>query len=600
MDKTGVFYFREQNGPIDLSLKSVTENRVKKWETKYFRNANNLREKNITSVQDPTSTKWPKIASFNGAPSAVSSSSVQPQEFRGHLITENSNIEDIQEQMSQTPFILSSSSVPFVCDALLRIPYPKRNLLPVETSGRNNFQKLSSVENDEILDRSSEDESRKAQEGNVYSCYPDRRVVQQCDSRSSSRNSKSDSNTFNEVFCLTKNDLLNVSESSLPHSNRVNGENSYTAKVSQTLPNRCEHDDVLEEEELPEDLSVNNSHRRLEEFVSIALRSENIRSFTGLRRSASFCSFSSNAMEQERCHALDRSRSKSDSETPSSSPNFKTDSSLWSKHSLRDKDFNRNLMGSRSCSISPENDKGLLRNYYNYYHSPLSQNISNSLRNPKPLVTTVAKHSTSLTNRGNNYCDPSLVNPSDFSTLESVNATSLVTSNDKNTLLKKLRQITPSGYPWNVYGYYTYLMQMYHNHEAITGTPAEVKSTFRLSPSPACTPQFLAASSPKQDNLPVEDENVNGAEKKQNRILTGKHVKYGTGASPSTLLTLRQKIQERQRAKELAEINEVFSNGKIVETGKKRNRSALFKTSSAKDDHQEKTRSGSKFKISNK
>jgi len=31
--------------------------------------------------------------------------------------------------------------------------------------------------------------------------------------------------------------------------------------------------------------------------------------------------------------------------------------------------------------------------------------------------------------------------------------------------------------------------------------------------------------------------------------MTGRHVRTGTGASPSTLLTLRQKIEERQRVK---------------------------------------------------
>ena len=37
--------------------------------------------------------------------------------------------------------------------------------------------------------------------------------------------------------------------------------------------------------------------------------------------------------------------------------------------------------------------------------------------------------------------------------------------------------------------------------------------------------------------------------KRSPRALTGKHVRLGTGASPTTLHTLRMKIQERQRMK---------------------------------------------------
>lgn len=37
--------------------------------------------------------------------------------------------------------------------------------------------------------------------------------------------------------------------------------------------------------------------------------------------------------------------------------------------------------------------------------------------------------------------------------------------------------------------------------------------------------------------------------KRSPRALTGKHVRLGTGASPTTLHTLRLKIQERQRMK---------------------------------------------------
>lgn len=42
-----------------------------------------------------------------------------------------------------------------------------------------------------------------------------------------------------------------------------------------------------------------------------------------------------------------------------------------------------------------------------------------------------------------------------------------------------------------------------------------------------------------------------GARKRTPRALTGKHVRPGTGASASTLITLRQKLQERQKYREV-------------------------------------------------
>ena len=52
------------------------------------------------------------------------------------------------------------------------------------------------------------------------------------------------------------------------------------------------------------------------------------------------------------------------------------------------------------------------------------------------------------------------------------------------------------------------------------------------------------------DNSAVGPNAQNGLNgKRAPRAMTGRHVRTGTGASPSTLLTLRQKIEERQRVK---------------------------------------------------
>ena len=57
-------------------------------------------------------------------------------------------------------------------------------------------------------------------------------------------------------------------------------------------------------------------------------------------------------------------------------------------------------------------------------------------------------------------------------------------------------------------------------------------------------------SSPVSPTPIEEDTSADAQRKRPCRALTGKHVRQGTGASLSTLLTLRQKIQERQKAKE--------------------------------------------------
>ncbi|KAK8747401.1 hypothetical protein OTU49_016796 [Cherax quadricarinatus] len=81
------------------------------------------------------------------------------------------------------------------------------------------------------------------------------------------------------------------------------------------------------------------------------------------------------------------------------------------------------------------------------------------------------------------------------------------------------------------------------------------------TPQPTPDPQSSSAGSPSL-TLPSsttggEDfdlsptESSAGARKRAPRALTGKHVRPGTGASASTLLTLRQKLQERQKYREV-------------------------------------------------
>ncbi|KAK4288270.1 hypothetical protein Pmani_038689 [Petrolisthes manimaculis] len=53
------------------------------------------------------------------------------------------------------------------------------------------------------------------------------------------------------------------------------------------------------------------------------------------------------------------------------------------------------------------------------------------------------------------------------------------------------------------------------------------------------------------DFSPSETSTTTGVRRRAPRALTGKHVRPGTGASASTLITLRQKLQERQKYREV-------------------------------------------------
>ncbi|XP_076373502.1 uncharacterized protein LOC143258444 [Tachypleus tridentatus] len=348
-------------------------------------------------------------------------------------------------------------------------------------------------------------------------------------------------------------------------------------------------EDFSEEEELPEDLSVNKLPHRLEEFTTLALSSEQLRICNKRRRSASLCNISNSTTEKEQ----DRPRRKSDSETPDSSPTFKEDSFLCAQNILEDGDSSRNFLKNRIFSSPSKKNKRLVSKQERL-------NIPKHLESLQASVTALGHQSANLKNDEEEFLNPFKA----CSSLKSIKIASRVTLSKKNTFLEQLRQVAPTGYPWNVYGYYTHLMQLCNNHEAlkkqlglsvgaITTIPAEFVSSFSSPSSPASTPQPLTASFPVQDSSSLNE--VNGSVKKQpTRALTGKHVKYGTGASPSTLLTLRQKIQERQRAKELAVLGEVISNGKTVDVRKRRNRPILCK-GSIKRNRQQKTKSVSKF-----
>lgn len=80
------------------------------------------------------------------------------------------------------------------------------------------------------------------------------------------------------------------------------------------------------------------------------------------------------------------------------------------------------------------------------------------------------------------------------------------------------------------------------------------------------SPDFIL-SKPKAELRSADTTNGNLTfdRKRISRPLTGKHVRHGTGASPSTLVSLRNMIQQRQKLKEIGKFNNTsrYTKGKI-------------------------------------
>ncbi|CAL1272242.1 unnamed protein product [Larinioides sclopetarius] len=101
-------------------------------------------------------------------------------------------------------------------------------------------------------------------------------------------------------------------------------------------------------------------------------------------------------------------------------------------------------------------------------------------------------------------------------------------------LRRQLQQHGPAPYVLQVYDYYQQLVQRLRDHSS---------------------PGVVHLPPPASPNSMDEEMPSDPQRRRPCRALTGKHVRQGTGASLSTLLTLRQKIEERQRAKEHHPLN---------------------------------------------
>ncbi|XP_057379696.1 uncharacterized protein LOC130702044 [Daphnia carinata] len=113
-----------------------------------------------------------------------------------------------------------------------------------------------------------------------------------------------------------------------------------------------------------------------------------------------------------------------------------------------------------------------------------------------------------------------------------------------------------SASPWllGLFGYgYTQMLQSFQaaQQQQIATDPATGSGQISAGPS---SPAVAASISGSDGEGEMEEEDMDASgfshgKKRSPRALTGKHVRLGTGASPTTLHTLRLKIQERQRMK---------------------------------------------------
>lgn len=98
----------------------------------------------------------------------------------------------------------------------------------------------------------------------------------------------------------------------------------------------------------------------------------------------------------------------------------------------------------------------------------------------------------------------------------------------------------------------------HHNHnETIDGHNSDIcDNNTSIYESENQSPDYLLSGS--RAELRSADTTNNGIpfdRKRISRPLTGKHVRHGTGASPSTLVSLRNMIQQRQRLKDIGAID---------------------------------------------
>lgn len=90
-----------------------------------------------------------------------------------------------------------------------------------------------------------------------------------------------------------------------------------------------------------------------------------------------------------------------------------------------------------------------------------------------------------------------------------------------------------------------------HHHTCDKSPPLDASAIYESKrTSPDCSVNSSSSSRTELRSADTTNGNLAFDRKRISRPLTGKHVRHGTGASPSTLVTLRNMIQQRQKLKQ--------------------------------------------------
>ncbi|XP_076345478.1 uncharacterized protein LOC143244521 [Tachypleus tridentatus] len=549
MEKESDFSNREENGPMDLSIKPPAAIMEKTSGTRCLRNTDNFLEKGkqVRNIEDFELLDEDKEKmSHDNFCFVPSSSLLSSREIGKACILVDSRVNKKQMEFSIIPFAMHNTThfdkYSIASDgieehfSLMELSDGQVCLVPLLSSVYNIAQNLSSIRNyiteteDWCVDKLS---ARSCVKEKKCDCQTSSkmRVACFCDSRFhaliSKRNSSVLENTsnFSNKASFSRRDSSSQSSSGLHHRE---AKKSFLGSADDSLhfENWRNDEESLEVNMSAEDLSVNKTVEGVKNIFKMT--SENLGNFNSLKNF---------------CHSYDDT----------------TTSELVQKQ-------------SPTCLGHSDKRKLFLSKEVHLPSKPLAT---------LPVVLkTIGEQRDSVTSNLHNLLSSGISNslPIHESPLFSKE-----TLNDRDICLKGLHELTSAINPWNVYDHFA---EMSHDREvlekhlgssatAFTRTPFEAKGAYPVSYLPTNTQRYttLDRFSHVQENARGDHEKMNYSAVKQSfRVLTRKHVKFGAGASPSTLLILRHKIQERQKVKKFSVMDRVIPNKRTNESVKKRRR----------------------------
>ncbi|XP_076313445.1 uncharacterized protein LOC143226404 [Tachypleus tridentatus] len=548
----------ENDAPIDLSKKSASPT----WKNKDTQGSSE-KTNCQKSIENDWIEKWQKIAGGVIPPMFSSYLRFAEDSPRTHCTTLN-NSDKLSHDSRSASFLFpvgTLNSCPLVCDPfgntfVLAVHPDEEHIVPVPIgSPLSNGIKLPQTNlsdaipvSDKVLSKYLENTSDEK--------------VDQSSKRSklkrfsrSSNDDDDDESEQEENTCPEKNDQ----REKLKGKDIQLGCNESKDKSFLYSKEKCYATREVSQEccDVVEDLRVSKDTNRLEYLAGVKPQLKNSHFFGNLKNSVS-CSVLS-----EKSPGVDhfwRERSRTNSE-----------STAFRKHPFRsvvedveDKNVNSNQTLKRKASKSESefDHLNLKRHKITLKKSKsVDMNSIDSKRNDQNLFAIDLEHYKSKA-----YF-PLMRSFSSAQSLATVSIDASESRNQEKTFFQQLRHIYPLSFPWNIYEYYSKLIQTCQDSDVFTQLAARNIRTSDVAvktPSPKSSPSFDKTAS-HENNRIVNDSQSDtlsvNVKKRVPRTLTGKHVRYGTGASLSTLQTLREKIHERQKAKEHTVLNEkLFSS----------------------------------------